>query len=58
MKKPLTGRFAVRKSYEVELPALLQDHPKNPKITVKKMGKKTLKLVTAGLEFGQELMQK
>ena len=51
-KKALLGRFTVQKSHEVELPAILQDYPKmTKKITVKKLEKKTLKLVTAGLEF-------
>lgn len=44
-KKALLGRFTVQKSYEVELPAILQDHPKMlKKITVKKNWKKDVEI--------------
>lgn len=62
MKKASLGRFTIQKSYEVELPTVLQDcPPKSRKRSLKKKKKgkkKTFKLVTAGLEFGHELKLK
>lgn len=44
-KKALLDRFTIQKSSEVELPAILQDHPKKlKKITVKKIGKKDIEI--------------